>query len=158
MHTQYSFSIAPEQNHCLPSFNSKQVPRKQPSTLGSSDGTGHSRIAEPRVRDFPGVVEGGVGCVPIRQLSMWHCSLPPVLHQGKDARVPAQLKEMFIPLSQSPSHIFSTHNWHLVSTTSTVCRAMKQSLSVKSGVMSLFGRKDIDFGPDLSFLFPQRWV
>lgn len=60
-HTQYSFSIAPKQYHCLTSVKRKQVQRNQPSALGSDDGTGSSSLAGPRARGFPGVTEGGVG-------------------------------------------------------------------------------------------------
>lgn len=113
----------------------------------------------PRVGNFPAAAEVGVGCVPLCQLSMWHCSLPPVLHQGKDAQAPAQLKGMFMPLSQGLSHVFSTLNWHLTSTTSTDCRAMTQPLGVKADVTSPLGGRDADFGPDLSSLFLRSgWV
>lgn len=50
-------------------------------------------------------VEGGVGCVSLHQLSVWHCSLPPVLHQGKAARAPAQLQGI-VHATQSLSRVF----------------------------------------------------
>jgi len=36
--------------------------------LGSNDGTGHSSLTRPRVRDFPGMMEGGMGCALLHPL------------------------------------------------------------------------------------------
>lgn len=76
----------------------------------------------------------------------------------KDVRVPAELKGMFMTLTQGLSHILSTLIWHLISTSKQACRAVKKLFSVKSGVNSPPGCRDADFGPDVSFLLAQGWV
>lgn len=90
----------------LPDFSQQKTNpelqlRNEPSALGSSNGTGHSSLTRPRLRDLSSMTEGGVGRAPLHLLLLAELAAvlaPTTLYRGKDAHVPAQLKGLFMPL------------------------------------------------------------